>query len=602
MNEIARGQSLRHSPSEERSAAFSLPRRAVLVLGMHRSGTSALGGVISALGVAGPKTLASPNQWNPRGYFESPRIFAAHDELLAAVDSCWDDWRQLDPLQVDTKAGRHRQAIKELLIDEFGNEPLIFIKDPRICRFVPFTLSILAELNIRPVAVLPIRNPLEVALSLQRRDNFSLSKSIMMWLRHVLDAEHYSRGLPRYFVPYEGLLQDWRHQVDRLTEKTGIEWPDSSDRSSAEVNEFLTSDLYHEQATQDETEAHPEVSPLVCETYRTLLEIYARGENEKLRDQFDTLRLKFNEDCRVLDEPSLQLLLANAGRLDVGLTNDRQAAFHVARGKDYRLLGNTAAAKKEFRAALAWNGDYSEAHDGLAALRLPGEDYLVWLAKLQAALRPPTYLEIGVDKGRSLALAKPPTRVVGVDPDPRIDESLEAETQVFSETSDAFFSCARLESFLNGHALDLAFIDGLHLFEQVLKDFMNIESHSSRYSIILIHDTFPLDEPTQRRARSTAFYTGDVWKAVLVLMHYRPDLDIITIKTPPTGLTVVTGLDPSSHILAECYDKAVKRFMEMPYTDVEIRLCEELNLFPNDWTAFEEYLKVRKISVSSRLE
>src|ERR1700681_847533 len=146
MNEIAREQSLRHSPAEERSVAHSLPRRAVLVLGMHRSGTSALAGVINALGAAPPKSLASPNQWNPRGYFESSRVFAAHDKLLAAVDSCWDDWRRLDPRQIDAKAGPHRQAIKELLIDEFGNEPLIFIKDPRICRFVPFTLSILAEL------------------------------------------------------------------------------------------------------------------------------------------------------------------------------------------------------------------------------------------------------------------------------------------------------------------------------------------------------------------------------------------------------------------------------------------------------------------------
>src|SRR4029077_3042417 len=198
MNEIARGQSLRHSPTEERSAAFAPPRRAVLVLGMHRSGSSALAGVINALGVAPPKSLASPNQWNPRGYFESPRLFKAHDELLAAIDSCWDDWRRLDPLQVDAKAGPNRQAIKDLLIDEFGNEPLIFIKDPRICRFVPFILSILAELNIRPVAALTIRSPLEVALSLKRRDDFSLPKSVMMWLRHVLDAEHYSRGLPRH--------------------------------------------------------------------------------------------------------------------------------------------------------------------------------------------------------------------------------------------------------------------------------------------------------------------------------------------------------------------------------------------------------------------
>jgi hypothetical protein len=125
----------------------------------------------------------------------------------------------------------------------------------------------------------------------------------------------------------------------------------------------------------------------------------------------------------------------------------------------------------------------------------------------------------------------------------------------------------------------------------VLKDFMNIESYSSRHTVVLIHDAIPLDEPTQRRARSTAFHTGDVWKAVLGLMHCRPDLDISTIATPPTGLTVVTGLDPSSHVLAGWYDEAVARFMDMPYTDVENRLRDELNIVPNDWAALEARLK-----------
>src|SRR4029077_131946 len=100
----------------------------------------------------------------------------------------------------------------------------------------------------------------------------------------------------------------------------------------------------------------------------------------------------FDEDCRALDQPGLQRLLANAGRLDVELTNDRQAAYHIARGKDYRLLGSTAAAEREFRAALTWNGDCSEAHDGLAALRLPGEDYLVWLWEIQSRAAPHTLL------------------------------------------------------------------------------------------------------------------------------------------------------------------------------------------------------------------
>jgi hypothetical protein len=299
MNEIARGQSLRHSPAEERSAAFSLPRRAVLVLGMHRSGTSALGGVISALGVAGPKTLASPNEWNPRGYFESPRIFTAHDELLAAICSRWDDWRRLDPRQLDAEAGRHRQAIKELLIDEFGDAPLIFLKDPRICRFVPFTLSILADLNISPVAVLIIRNPLEVAHSLQRRERFSLSKSVLLWIRHVLDAEFDSRGMPRCFLSYEDILTDWRRQVERIAAQTGLGWPDRSDSSDIKIDDFLTADLRRERFSVDALADHPAVVPLAGDVYGTLTAIVTQGESKQLLDRLDQMRTKFNEACRM---------------------------------------------------------------------------------------------------------------------------------------------------------------------------------------------------------------------------------------------------------------------------------------------------------------
>jgi hypothetical protein len=298
------------------------------------------------------------------------------------------------------------------------------------------------------------------------------------------------------------------------------------------------------------------------------------------------------------DEPAPQRLLAIAGawlRDASEPPDDQRVGFHLARANAYRLLGDTPAADTDFRAALAWDADCCHAHDGLAELRLPGENYLSWLAKLHALLRPRTYLEIGVFEGRSLALAKPPTFAIGVDPDPKVDRSFEAHTQIFRETSDAFFSNARLTSLLNGSVFDLAFIDGLHLFEQALKDFINIEAHCGRHSAILIHDTIPLDEPTQRRTRSTSFFTGDVWKAALCLKHCRPDLVIITIATPPTGLTVVTGLDPSSRILAECYDEMIKRFMDMSYVDIENRISDELNIVPNDWGAVATQFKIRSI-------
>jgi hypothetical protein len=113
--------------------------------------------------------------------------------------------------------------------------------------------------------------------------------------------------------------------------------------------------------------------------------------------------------------------------------------------------------------------------------------------------------------------------------------------------------------------------------------------------MILLHDTLPLDEATQARSRPTQFHTGDVWKTVLCLKHFRPELDIFTIATPWTGLTVVTGLDPASRLLADRYDEAVARFIDMPFAGIEHRLDEVLNVVPNDWRIVEGRLKARRI-------
>lgn len=295
---------------------------------------------------------------------------------------------------------------------------------------------------------------------------------------------------------------------------------------------------------------------------------------------------------RAPDEPAPQRLLANAAQEGHELADDQRANFYVVRAHAHRLLGDPVKAEVDFRTALHWDTDCLPAHLGLAEVRFLGENYQMWLEKLHKLLRPRLYLEIGVYKGHSLVLARPPTRTIGIDPDPCLEVSFEADTQIYRETSDAFFTDARLEDRL-GQPPDLAFIDGLHRFEQALRDFINIEAHSGPQSVVLIHDTVPLDEPTQRRTRSTSFYTGDVWKAVLCLRHYRPDLDIVTVATPPTGLTIVTALDGSSRILADRYDEAVKRFMDLSYADVENRLGEELNIVANDWNAVAARLEAR---------
>jgi hypothetical protein len=198
-------------------------------------------------------------------------------------------------------------------------------------------------------------------------------------------------------------------------------------------------------------------------------------------------------------------------------------------------------------------------------------------------MRPETYVEIGVSMGKTLALARPPTCAIGVDPEATLTFALHTETHVFSETSDDFFAAGKIAGVLAGRPIKLAFIDGLHTFEQSLRDFMNLEPYCGPGSVILLHDTVPLDEATQQRERVTTFWTGDVWKTVLALKHFRPDLNIFTIATPPTGLTVVTNLDPTSHMLVNTYEAAIRLFINQPLPEVREQLEASLNVVPNDW-------------------
>jgi hypothetical protein len=274
-------------------------RRAILVLGMHRSGTSALGGALNGLGVAAPKTLLAPRPDNPRGFFESAALADAHDALLECAGSCWDDWRRFDSTIGAKAAEQHRQKLKAVVIDEFEDAGLILIKDPRICRFVPLTLRVLAELNISPVAILPVRNPLEVAYSLKRRNHFSISKSLLLWLRHTLDAEYNSRGLPRDFLPYGRFLNDWRFYINRAAETLNIIWPARPDSATEKIENFLTAKLYHQKANLQDLQKHPSATSLVRRTYQILTAITVDGEKAEFLDQLDQIRTRFDDDCEM---------------------------------------------------------------------------------------------------------------------------------------------------------------------------------------------------------------------------------------------------------------------------------------------------------------
>jgi hypothetical protein len=300
---------------------------------------------------------------------------------------------------------------------------------------------------------------------------------------------------------------------------------------------------------------------------------------------------------RAPEEPESQRMLSLlAPWLTVlGPPKSQLAEYHLALAEAHRLLGEMELAVSGYRTALTFDRNLVQAHIGLATVQMPGDFYYAWLDRFYTATAPETVIEIGVFDGASLARVRPPTLAIGVDPNPNVSHPLTAETHIFPETSDAFFARHGPDALLAGHPLGIGFIDGLRLYEQALKDFINLERYCGPRSVILFHNTIPLDEATQDRARETQFHTGDVWKTVLCLKHYRPDLDIFTIPTPWTGLTVVTGLDPTSRVLADRYEEAVAQFIDTPFSAVESNRESALNIIPNNWIIVQTRLQKRRI-------
>lgn len=235
--------------------------------------------------------------------------------------------------------------------------------------------------------------------------------------------------------------------------------------------------------------------------------------------------------------------------------------------------------------------DNVNAHWLWAFATLPGEGYLEVLDRIHRDLRPGTYVEIGVETGRSLVLAQPGTTSIGIDPQPQLAHAVPPSTSVFFETSDAFFAQYDLFEELGGRPVDLAFLDGMHHFEFTLRDFVNVERYCAPDSTCLLHDCYPLDERTAANPRASTFWSGDTWKIIPCLKKYRPDLRIHTVATGPTGLTIVRGLDPESTVLRDRLEQISAEFAALPYSYLHDDKAGKLNLVANDWPTVRSLLR-----------
>lgn len=216
-----------------------------------------------------------------------------------------------------------------------------------------------------------------------------------------------------------------------------------------------------------------------------------------------------------------------------------------------------------------------------------------FLAEIHARVRPRNYVEIGVSEGDSLRLSRVPS--IAVDPAFRIVRGLRCDLHLVRTTSDSFFQrrdpIRHLRSgrnplrnlrrgrppfghYVGGNVVDFAFIDGLHLFEFALRDFMNVERFTGPGSIIVLDDVLPRTIDEAARDRHTSDWAGDVYKIIDVLGAHRPDLVLLPMNTTPTGVLVVLAPDARSRVLTNAYDQLVREQARPDPQDVPDRVLQ----------------------------
>lgn len=267
---------------------------------MHRSGTSATTGALQCLGVQlGEKLYSGHRNINAKGYFEHSDIADTNEEVLLSLGSAWDDvllkegdwWarKELHPF-----AAKIRNYIRR----DFSQSLLWAVKDPRVCRLLPWWLEIFAAESISPHFLFVVRSPDEVHRSLEHRDGFSREKSFLLWLLHYLEAERDSRGHPRAFTLFDRFLENPVAELQRIERQLGLRYPVAVETAAADLDRFLAKDLRHHQGSHG-LQARTEITDLAHELESRLQQAaqtveQARIETDDLWQRLEHIQREFH--------------------------------------------------------------------------------------------------------------------------------------------------------------------------------------------------------------------------------------------------------------------------------------------------------------------
>ena len=316
-------------------------RTCLLVLGMHRSGTSAITRILNLMGAELPKQLLGAGPSNEAGHWEPERLVLLHDQMLAEAGSSWRDLRPLDLAQLSAdRLVYYNSMIRSIIQDEFGNAYVFVLKDPRICRFIPVYRAVLSDLGVRIHPIIVIRNPLEVSASLSARDKMPNAYGLLLWLRHCLDVEKHTRDMSRTFVSYDRVINDIANVIAHLRGSLDGYLLPLSNSLDITALPFIRRELRHQVSSPDDVDQNSLTKTWISEAYRAFQALLTgRGEKSAIA-RLDRISHEFNNASQLLEQ------LGND--VDVLRIKGQQLEANI------RLLENTI---KQLHDHIQWNAE-----------------------------------------------------------------------------------------------------------------------------------------------------------------------------------------------------------------------------------------------------
>jgi glycosyltransferase involved in cell wall biosynthesis len=264
-------------------------REIIVVLGMHRSGTSAITRSLDLLGVELGDSLHPASADNPKGFWEDNECLQINEELLALLNSSYDrlafTWNSFKDLpQIKLLRLKAAQLIESRLMTTPG---IWGFKDPRTCRLLSFWQEVFRTTNCKASYIIALRNPASIADSLESRNAIPAEKSYLLWLQHILPATLQTKGENRVIVDFDEFLDSPYKQLCRIATSIGLKLPSQDDPKVLElISDFLDRELRHSRYTHETLSIDARANKLVIETHR-LLELSARDEANFDLDSID---------------------------------------------------------------------------------------------------------------------------------------------------------------------------------------------------------------------------------------------------------------------------------------------------------------------------